>query len=397
MARFTPRDGMQVLVRGRVEPVRGARRLPAHRRLHGGSRRRRAAAALRGAEAQARRRRPVRRRAQARRCRACRGGSASSPRRPARRCATCCTSCAGASARFPCCSTRCQVQGAARGGADRSDDPARVGARRMRRADPGARRRLARRPVGVQRRSVARAIDDCARSRSSPASATRSISRSPISSPTCARRRRRARPSWSCRTAASGCAMSCASRDRLTVGAAARAQDSAAIALRGCSGGSQQLHPGVELRQRAQRLDELEQRLIRVVRAGISDRDSAERCCSSQRSCVSTRPRCASRMRAALGQLRERSMRDALARTAWKQLRRAHWPSRRERSTPSVRSRRSSVATRSSPMRRALWSRTPRTFDAGEIIDARLSQGSIRARVERSHESGAGLRLPRDR
>jgi exodeoxyribonuclease VII large subunit len=33
-----------------------------------------------------------------------------------------------------------------------------------------------------------------------------------------------------------------------------------------------QVHPGVELRQRAQRLDELEQRLIRVVRGNLSDR-----------------------------------------------------------------------------------------------------------------------------
>lgn len=33
-----------------------------------------------------------------------------------------------------------------------------------------------------------------------------------------------------------------------------------------------QVHPGVELRQRAQRLDELEQRMIRVVRAGLSER-----------------------------------------------------------------------------------------------------------------------------
>jgi exodeoxyribonuclease VII large subunit len=33
-----------------------------------------------------------------------------------------------------------------------------------------------------------------------------------------------------------------------------------------------QLHPGVQLRQRAQRLDELEQRLIRSLRANISQR-----------------------------------------------------------------------------------------------------------------------------
>jgi exodeoxyribonuclease VII large subunit len=33
-----------------------------------------------------------------------------------------------------------------------------------------------------------------------------------------------------------------------------------------------QVHPGVELRQRAQRLDELEQRLIRVVGSGLSER-----------------------------------------------------------------------------------------------------------------------------
>lgn len=35
-----------------------------------------------------------------------------------------------------------------------------------------------------------------------------------------------------------------------------------------------QVHPGVELRQRAQRLDELEQRLIRVVRNGLQERRS---------------------------------------------------------------------------------------------------------------------------
>ena len=48
------------------QPVRGARRIPAHRRAHGRSRRRRPAARVRTAQGAARRRRPVRRRAQTR-------------------------------------------------------------------------------------------------------------------------------------------------------------------------------------------------------------------------------------------------------------------------------------------------------------------------------------------
>ena len=71
--------------------------------------------------------------------------------------------------------------------------------RRRRRRHRRPRRRVDRGPVGVQRGGGGARDRRVARSRSSRRSATRPTSRSPTSSPTCARRRRRRPPRWSWR------------------------------------------------------------------------------------------------------------------------------------------------------------------------------------------------------
>ncbi len=77
------------------------------------------------------------------------------------------------------------------------------------RRDPaGARRRLDRGPLGLQRRAAGAHHRRRARCRWSAASATKPTSPSPISAPTCARRRRPPRPSWSPRRASCGWARS---------------------------------------------------------------------------------------------------------------------------------------------------------------------------------------------
>ena len=90
------------------------------------------------------------------------------------------------------------VQGEAARGADRRDAAARGALGPLRRDPAGARRRLARRPVGLQRRAPGARDRRDRRCRWCPRSATRPTSASPISPPTCARRRRRSPPNCWC-------------------------------------------------------------------------------------------------------------------------------------------------------------------------------------------------------
>ena len=80
--------------------------LPDRHRRAGAGRHRRADGAARGAQEEARRRGPVRRRPRRGSCPTCRASSASSPRRPAPSSATCCTASTSAS-RCACCCGRC--------------------------------------------------------------------------------------------------------------------------------------------------------------------------------------------------------------------------------------------------------------------------------------------------
>ncbi len=139
---------------------------------------------------------------------------------------------------------------------------------RVRRADPGPRRRLARGPAGVQR-GIRGARDLRLRAfRSSAAWATRPTSRSPTSSPTSARRRPPARPNAACRTARNTCARS--ARSSATWSQAVRRKlPSLRQALQQWERSLHRSHPRARLQQHAQRLDELEQRLQRAVRARL--------------------------------------------------------------------------------------------------------------------------------
>ena len=87
---------------------------------------------------------------------------------------------------------------------DRRRGSPRLDACRVRRADPRSRRRLARGPAGLQRRSARTRPGAVPHSDGYAASGTRSTSRSPISSPTCARQRPPARPSWWCPISSNG-------------------------------------------------------------------------------------------------------------------------------------------------------------------------------------------------
>ena len=178
--------------RGGARPagrLRAEGRVPAALRAHAAARPRRAAAGVRAAEEEARRPKASSTRRASGRCRRCRARSASSPRSTARRCATSSRCCARRhpNAHLVIRPARVQGEGAAADIADavRAHRPGRR--RRCRHRRP--RRRLGRGPLGVQRGvggAGDRRLPGPGRSRPS---ATRRTSRSPTSSPTCARRR----------------------------------------------------------------------------------------------------------------------------------------------------------------------------------------------------------------
>lgn len=151
-----------------------------------------------------------------------------------------------------------------------------------------------------------------------------------------------------------------------------------------------QLHPGVQLRQRAQRLDELEQRLIRLVRSGLGERGR-------------TLVQLATELRQHSPALRvaNASRRLDIARTSMERL---------VRQTLEQRGKRLAVASRTldavSPLAtlergyaivtdsKGTVITNAQDVRAGQIINARLTQGSVRARIERTTNPELDLRLP---
>ena len=152
----------------------------------------------------------------------------------------------------------------------------------------------------------------------------------------------------------------------------------------------QQLHPGVELRQRAQRLDELEQRLIRCLRADLSARgrtlvqlaaelrqhSPALRVANARRRLDSARASIETITRARVEQFGRRIAVAARTLDAVSPL------ATLERGYAIVTDSKGTVITNAQDVR------------VGQLIDARLTQGSIRARVERATNPELDLRLP---
>lgn len=139
-----------------------------------------------------------------------------------------------------------------------------------------------------------------------------------------------------------------------------------------------QLHPGVELRQRAQRLDELEQKLIRVTRQSLRDRDTHV-------------ARLHAHLRHASPALRLAAVRGRLdvARAAITSALRAQIESLRSRLAVTVGTLDaiSPLATLQRGYAIVTDSRghvvtDATTLDAGATIQARLAQGRVQARVE---------------
>jgi exodeoxyribonuclease VII large subunit len=151
-----------------------------------------------------------------------------------------------------------------------------------------------------------------------------------------------------------------------------------------------QLHPGVELRQRAQRLDDLEQRLIRVVRSDLSDRQRTVLQLATELRQHSPALRVANARRR-LG-VAHASIERAARQTMDKLARRLAVASRTldavsplatlERGYAIVTDSKGTVITNAQDVR------------AGQIIEARLTKGSVLARVERSTNPELDLRLP---
>ena len=151
-----------------------------------------------------------------------------------------------------------------------------------------------------------------------------------------------------------------------------------------------QLHPGVELRQRAQRLDDLEQRLIRALRADLNARrrtlvqlaaelrqhSPALRVANARRRLDSARASIETITRASVEQLNKRLAVAARTLDAVSPL------ATLERGYAIVTDSKGTVITNAQDVR------------AGQLIDARLTQGSIRARIERTTNPELDLRLP---
>ncbi len=152
-----------------------------------------------------------------------------------------------------------------------------------------------------------------------------------------------------------------------------------------------QLHPGVELRQRAQRLDDLEQRLIRVVRSDLGERrrtlqqlaaelrqhSPALRVANARSRLETARASIETAVRQSMEQLGKRLAVASRTLDAVSPL------ATLERGYAIVTDSKGTVVTNAQDVR------------AGQIIDARLTQGTVRARVERSTNPELDLRLPK--
>lgn len=152
-----------------------------------------------------------------------------------------------------------------------------------------------------------------------------------------------------------------------------------------------QLHPGVELRQRAQRLDDLEQRLIRVVHSDIGERrrtlqqlaaelrqhSPALRVANARSRLETARVSIETAVRQSMEQLGRRLAVASRTLDAVSPL------ATLERGYAIVTDSKGTVVTNAQDVR------------AGQIIDARLTQGTVRARVERSTNPELDLRLPK--
>lgn len=151
-----------------------------------------------------------------------------------------------------------------------------------------------------------------------------------------------------------------------------------------------QLHPGVQLRQRAQRLDELEQRLIRLVRSGLGVRRQtlAQLATELRQHSPALRVANASRRLDVARTSMERLVRQTLEQrgkrlaVASRTLDAVSPLATLERGYAIVTDSKGSVITNAQDVR------------AGQIINARLTQGSVRARIERTTNPELDLRLP---
>ena len=158
---------------------------------------------------------------------------------------------------------------------------------------------------------------------------------------------------------------------------------------RGCNGGS----PAASWRgtaPAAQRLDELEQRLIRDRSSRTALSGAGLLAAAGARSCASTRPRCASRPHAAAWRLRARVSRQQLRQQHRTTCARSAWRSRRERSTPSARSRRCSAATRSSLTAKGTVVTDAQDVRAGQMHRRAAHAGHGPRASRAQHQSGAG-------
>jgi exodeoxyribonuclease VII large subunit len=151
-----------------------------------------------------------------------------------------------------------------------------------------------------------------------------------------------------------------------------------------------QLHPGVELRQRAQRLDDLEQRLIRVVRSDLGERHrtlvqlAAELRQHSPALRVANARRRLEIARASIENCVRQNMEGFGKRlaVAVRTLDAVSPLATLQRGYAIVTDSKGTVVTNAQDVR------------AGQLIDARLTQGTIRARVERATNPELDLRLP---
>jgi exodeoxyribonuclease VII large subunit len=153
----------------------------------------------------------------------------------------------------------------------------------------------------------------------------------------------------------------------------------------------QQLHPGVELRQRAQRLDDLEQRLIRVVRSELSERRR-------------TLAQLAAELRQHSPALRVANARRRLESASATIERIAHATMEQQRNRLAIAVRTLDAFSPLATLERGYAIVTDskgtvimnaQDVRAGQLIDARLTQGTIRARIERTTSPELDLRLPK--
>jgi exodeoxyribonuclease VII large subunit len=151
-----------------------------------------------------------------------------------------------------------------------------------------------------------------------------------------------------------------------------------------------QLHPGVELRQRAQRLDDLEQRLIRVVRSDLGERRqtllqlAAELRQHSPALRVANARRRLEAARASIERAAQQTVEKLATRlaVASRTLDAVSPLATLERGYAIVTDSKGTVITNAQDVR------------AGQIIQARLMKGTVRARIERTTNPELDLRLP---